>query len=274
MRRLYLDPLRVPMPFCALFVVLLACVAAYGEEASSPSTAPTAHQFWRSQAMSLHHLHGPFVSLEEYCARRRREDAARVHSCDIVRRLPDTAAIEIRTSNERRAMLLAVGGALNGGWWIDEGRRGSIGVFFDVDNPVRPNRSPSASGRGTFVLLGIEDGGGPARMRVVQSGWSRGVYYCFLFEVHCYGIRTGDKYCTVPLPLAGRDACNLGDERDAQTFDASRWDWNQEFLERGDGSGVDIRRITWSKFPTDLAGYGEWVRKTAGTAQVLAGHYQ
>ena len=258
----------------SLLILSLASVAAFAD-VTAPSNAPTAAQASRERTLPLHRLRGPFASVEDYCARRRRDDATWVRSCDIVRRLPHTAAAEIRMSDGRRALLLAVEWGEHGDWWIDEGRRDSVGIFFDEGNPARPSRFPVPHGRGTFVLLGIDDGGGPARMRAVQSGWSLGTYYCFLFEVHCYFERKGDAYCTEPLPLAGRDECDLGDARGAHTFDASRWDWRQEFLERGDGSGIDIRRGAWRKFPTDLSdlNLSEWVRSTARTARALAGHY-
>jgi len=214
--------------------------------------------------MPVHGLRGPFASLEAYCAQRRRDDDW-VRSCTVERQEAHTAALVTRAAGGQRAVLLAVEDA---GWWVDEGEDPSVGLLFDG------NRD-----RGSFVIVGLGDSNGGARLRAVQSHWHKSesdghdVYYCFALEVHCYASALGGLSCTHALPVAGRRDCGLGDEESAARFDATRWDWQQEITNTSDGKGLEIRRLAWRHFPTRFDGYTDWMRETAASALSLAGRY-
>ena len=236
------------MPLRALFVLALLCARALADTAT-PSDA---------RAIPVHALRGPFASLEAYCAGRRRHDDW-MRACVVARRLPHTAAIITHAGGGQREVLLAVENG--GGWYVDE-----RDVLFDG------NRD-----RGGFVIVGLGDGGGGARLRGVQAHWHKPLtddydgYYCFAVEVHCY-LRGGEPLCTDPLPVAGRRDCGLANEADARGFDATRWDWQQEIRDAGDGSRLEIRRLTWRAFPTRFSGYSDWMRETAVLARSLEVH--
>ena len=212
------------------------------------------------RALPVTELRGPFVSLEAYCEQSRREED-NVVDCTVARRRAHTAAIVIRWAGHQRQVDLAIENGA--GWWIEEG------VLYDGNR-----------GRNSFVIEALSDEPGSARLRAVESTWRRpiteaednsfdhNIYYCFALEVRCWE-RPNGPVCSVPLPVAGRRDCGLGDERDEKDFVTGHWDWEQRIRDSGDGRSLEFRRGAWHHFPTNSHGYGSWFGQMTSLARTL-----
>ena len=211
--------------------------------------------------LSVTALRGPFVSIAAYCEQTRREED-NVVDCTVARRRAHTAAIVIRWGGHQRYVDLAIENGA--GWWIDEG------ILYD-----------SNRGRGSFFIEALSDEPGSARLRAVEADWwkpntdaeldrfDHDIYYCFALEVRCWE-RPSGPVCSVPLPVAGRRDCGLGDERDEKTFVAGHWDWEQQIRDSADGRSVELRRRAWRHFAADSHGYDSWFEQMTSLARTLA----